>query len=136
MDQRLQPAWWALRIGFGLTAFLAGFDKFFGLLADWTMYLSPFMRSMSPLSPELMMQIVGAIEMVVGIIILSGAWTRLGAYIVSAWLVLIAIALVTNGKYFDIAVRDVVMALGAFTLARLTEVREVVAVPRELARAA
>lgn len=136
MDQRLQPAWWALRIGFGLTAFLAGFDKFFGLLADWTLYLSPFLRSAIPISPELFMQVVGAIEMVVGIIILSGAWTRLGAYIVSAWLLLIAIALVTNGKYFDIAVRDVMMALGAFTLARLTEVREEVAVPREFARAA
>jgi uncharacterized membrane protein YphA (DoxX/SURF4 family) len=132
MDQRLQPAWWALRFGFGLTALLAGFDKFFGLLVDWTQYLSPFMRSLSPLSAGLLMQVIGAIEMIVGIVILSGVGTRLGAYAVSVWLVLIAIALVTNGKYFDIAVRDVVMALGAFTLARLSEVREVAPASRRV----
>jgi uncharacterized membrane protein YphA (DoxX/SURF4 family) len=124
MDQRLQPAWWALRLGFGLTAFLAGFDKFFGLLTDWTQYVSPLVHSMIPIPVALLMQGVGAIEMIVGIMILSGVATRLGAYVVSVWLVLIALELVTNGKFFDVAVRDVVMALGAYTLARLTEVRE------------
>lgn len=58
----------------------------------------------------------------VGIAILT-AWTRLGAYVASAWLILVAINLALAG-YFDVAVRDVVMAIGAFTLARLTEVRE------------
>jgi hypothetical protein len=68
------------------------------------------------------MGIVGIVELAVGLAILT-AWTRLGAYVASAWLILVAINLALAG-YFDIAVRDVVMAIGAFTLARLTEVRQ------------
>ena len=68
------------------------------------------------------MHIVGVIEMIVGLAILT-KWTRLGAYVASAWLVLIAINLVSTGMFFDIAVRDVEMALAAFVLARMTEVR-------------
>jgi hypothetical protein len=68
------------------------------------------------------MHIVGVIEMIVGLAILT-KWTRLGAYVASAWLVLIAINLVSTGMFFDIAVRDVERALAAFVLARITEVR-------------
>ena len=68
------------------------------------------------------MHIVGVIEMIVGLAILT-KWTRLGAYVASAWLVLIALNLVSTGMFFDIAVRDVEMALAAFVLARMTEVR-------------
>jgi hypothetical protein len=68
------------------------------------------------------MHIVGVIEMIVGIAILT-KWARLGAYVASAWLVLIAINLVSMGMFFDIAVRDVEMAWAAFVLARITEVR-------------
>jgi hypothetical protein len=67
------------------------------------------------------MGIVGVIEIAVGVLILSG-WTRAGAYVASAWLIGIALNLVLAG-FYDIAVRDVVMAIGAFTLARMAEVR-------------
>ena len=67
------------------------------------------------------MRIAGVIEMAAGVIVLSGL-TRFGGYLVMAWLIAIALQLVFNGKYFDVAVRDVVMSLGAFTLARLSEV--------------
>lgn len=67
------------------------------------------------------------IELAVGVAVLTFA-TRLGAYVASAWLVLIALNLVTMGQYFDVAVRDVLMAIGAYTLARITEARE--SVPR------
>jgi uncharacterized membrane protein YphA (DoxX/SURF4 family) len=130
MDQRLENTWWTLRIGFGLTALLAGLDKFFGLLVDWTQYLSPVITNSVPLSPEMVMQIVGAIEMIVGIAVLSGLFMRVAAYVVAAWLLLIAIQLVTTGRYFDVAVRDVLMALGAFALAKLSEVREAVTARR------
>jgi hypothetical protein len=60
--------------------------------------------------------------MIVGLAILT-RWTRLGAYIAAAWLVGIALNLVTMGTFFDIAVRDILLAIAAFTLARLTEVR-------------
>ncbi|HEV3484891.1 MAG TPA: hypothetical protein VG106_05755, partial [Vicinamibacterales bacterium] len=72
---------------------------------DWEKYLSPLFTRVVPLSPGVTMSIVGVIEMIVGIAILSGM-TRLGGYIVAAWLTLIALNLVTTGAYFDVAVRD------------------------------
>ncbi|HYI11807.1 MAG TPA: hypothetical protein VEK57_22310 [Thermoanaerobaculia bacterium] len=127
MDPRLNSAFWTLRIAFGLTAFLAGLDKFFNLLTNWEQYASPLVLSILPLSAGALMRIGGVIEIVAGLALLAGV-TRLGGYVVAAWLTLIAITLLTTGRYFDIAVRDLVMACGAFVLARLSEVREPAAV--------
>lgn len=121
-DSRLERAWWVLRLGLGLAAFLAGLDKFFSLLTHWTAYLSPIALKLLPFSGPTFMHIVGVIEMVVGLAILT-KWTRLGSYVAAIWLVLIALELLTTGTYFDVAVRDVEMALAAFVLALLTEVR-------------
>lgn len=118
--ERLTTPWWALRAGIGATAFLAGLDKFFNLLADWPGYLSPIAAQLLPISANSFMHIVGVIEMAVGAAILAGL-TRLGGYVAAAWLAGIALNLVTTGHFFDIAVRDVAMAIAAFTLARLTE---------------
>jgi len=68
------------------------------------------------------MHVIGSIEMLVGLVILAG-YTRLGGYVAAIWLVGIAANLVTTGHYFDVAVRDAIMAIAAFTLARLTEAR-------------
>jgi hypothetical protein len=121
-DSRLDQAWWALRIGLGVGPFLAGLDKYFNLLTNWTGYISPLAVKILPFSGQTFMHIVGIIEMIVGLAILT-KWTRLGAYVASVWLVLIAINLVSTGMFFDVAVRDVEMALTAFVLARITEVR-------------
>ena len=123
MDQRLNSTYWVLRVAFGATAFLAGLDKFFNLLARWEDYVSPLVRSLLPFSATTFMHIVGVIEIAAGIIVLFNI-TRFGAYVVMAWLVCIALSLLTNGKYFDVAVRDLVMACGAYGLGRLAEVRE------------
>ena len=117
---RLTTPWWALRTGLGAAAFLAGLDKFFNLLADWPAYLSPIASHVLPMSASSFMHVIGIVEMVVGAAILAGI-TRLGGYVAAAWLVGIAVNLVTTGHYFDVAVRDVAMAIAAFTLARLTE---------------
>jgi hypothetical protein len=103
-------------------ATLAGLDKFFNILADWGSYVSPIAAQVLPLSTEMLMAIVGVVEFAVGVSILT-AWPVLGAYVASAWLLVVAGNLVLGG-YFDIAVRDVVLAVGAFTLARLLEVRQ------------
>jgi len=124
MDSRLNSAFWTLRIAFGLTAFLAGLDKYFNLLTHWEKYVSP----LSPLAPATLMHIVGVIEIVVGLVVLAG-FTRLGGYVVAVWLALIALSLLTTGQYFDVAIRDLVMACGAFVLARLSEVRATNASP-------
>lgn len=123
MNPQLELPFRALRIGLGAAAFLAGLDKFFNLLTQWEAYLSPLIANMIPISPATFMRIVGVIEMIAGLIVLAGL-TRLGGYVIAAWLLLIAVSLVTTGKFFDVAVRDVEMAIAAFTLARLSEVRE------------
>lgn len=121
-DERLNSAWWALRIGLGLGPFLAGLDKFFNLLTDWSMYLSPVAQRLLPVSAPTFMHIVGVVEMLVGLAILI-RWTRLGSYVACAWLVAIAINLLTTRMFYDLAVRDIEIAIAAYTLARLTEAR-------------
>jgi len=121
-DSRLDRAWWALRIGLGVGPFLAGLDKYFNLLTNWTAYISPLALKILPFNAQTFMHIVGVIEMIVGLAILT-KWTRVGANVASAWLLAIAINLVSTGMFFDVAVRDVEIALAAFVLARMTEVR-------------
>jgi hypothetical protein len=122
-ERGLDSARLALKVGLGLAAFLAGLDKFFNVLADWPGYLSPLLASHLPISASTFMEVVGLIEMAVGLAILT-RWTELGAYVAMVWLVLIAVNLVTTGHFFDVAVRDVVMAIAAYALARLTEAHE------------
>lgn len=123
MDPRLTSAFWTLRIAFGLTALLAGLDKFLNLLTNWEQYASPLLLDFIPLSAGTLMRVAGLVEIVVGVAVLAGI-TRLGGYVIAGWLTLIALSLLTTGQYFDVAVRDLVMACGAFVLARLSEVRE------------
>lgn len=122
-DRRMNSCWWALKIGIGTAAFLAGADKFFDLLTNWSMYLSPFSERLLPMSASTFMHLVGIVEMAVGLAILT-RWTRLGAYVAAAWLFLIAMNLVSSGGFFDLAIRDVEIAIGAYVLARMSEVRE------------
>lgn len=110
-----------LKVTFGIVPIVAGLDKFTSLLADWTAYLPQFLVAMLPVSPEVFLYAVGIIEIVAGIIVLTK--TEIGAYIVSAWLALIALTLILAGHY-DIAVRDAVMAVSAFSLAQLTRALE------------
>lgn len=117
---RLTTPWWALRAALGAAAFLAGLDKFFNLLAYWPGYISPLAARLLPLNASSLMHIVGLVEMAVGAVILTG-YTRLGGYVAAVWLAAIAVNLAATGQYYDVAVRDVAMAIAAFTLARLTE---------------
>ncbi len=119
-SNRLTTPWWALRTALGAAAFLAGLDKYFNLLANWPGYLSPLAVSLLPMSASSLMHVIGIIEMAVGAVILTG-YTRVGGYVAALWLLAIAANLVATGRYFDVAVRDVAMAIAAFTLARLTE---------------
>ena len=123
MDDRLDVGWWALRIGLGVGPILTGIDKYFNKLADWGMYLSPLATKMLPVSAATFLHVVGVVEIVAGLIVLS-RWTKIGSYIVMFWLLAIAVNLITTGMFFDLAMRDVEIAIGAFVLAQLTAVRE------------
>ena len=119
---RLNVAWWTLRVGLGVGPFLAGLDKFFNRLTTWDMYLNPAIPGLLHVSPATFMHLVGVVEMVAGILVFT-RFTRYAAYIVMAWLLAISASLVAQGLFLDIAVRDVELALGAFVLAKLTEIR-------------
>ena len=123
MDRNLQSAWWPLRLAFFVGPFVAGLDKFLHLLTNWDQYLSPLAAKILGGFSHPFMLVVGVIEMCVGLMIIT-KWTKLGAYIASIWLVLIALNLITTGHYFDVALRDIGLALSAFGLAKLSEVME------------
>jgi uncharacterized membrane protein YphA (DoxX/SURF4 family) len=115
-EGHLDDAYWALRLGLGATAFLAGLDKFTNLLTHWEKYLAPQVSERLPISGKKFMYAAGAIEMLVGVGILTKQ-TKLVGYAASGWLLAIAADLILNGDY-DIAARDVNMALAAYALAR------------------
>jgi hypothetical protein len=120
-DHSLDSVYLPLKIAYGLVPLLAGLDKFFNLLADWGSYLSPSITSILPFGAATFMMIVGVIEMAVGVAILT-KFTRLGAYVAMCWLVLIALNLLLAGE-LDVAVRDLAMAVGAYSLGTISGLR-------------
>lgn len=114
----LNQPYWILRVAFGVVPIVAGLDKYTNLLTNWEQYLNPVVAGLVPAS--VFMRVVGVIEIAAGALVLSKQ-TRLGAYVVAAWLVGIALNLLSSGRFLDVAVRDLVMAAGAFTLAKLEE---------------
>ena len=127
-DRGVESARKALKVALGVVPFLAGLDKFFNLLADWPRYLSPVVEAILPVSGQTFMYFAGVVEMVVGLAILT-RWTVIGSYVAAVWLVAIAVNLVASGNFLDVAVRDLVMATAAYTLARLTEASEATRAP-------
>ena len=103
-----------LKYTYGLVPIIAGLDKYTHLLTDWNKYLAPAVADILPFSPGTFMSIVGIIEIVAGVLVFIKP--KIGSLIVSLWLVGIALNLLLTGEYFDVAVRDLVMAIGAFTL--------------------
>jgi hypothetical protein len=104
---------------YGLIPIVAGADKFAHILTDWNKYLAPAVTDIIPLTPQTFMSIVGVIEIIAGIIVL--AKPKIGSLIVACWLIGIAFNLLLTGQYYDIAVRDTVMAIGAFSLYMLLD---------------
>lgn len=107
-----------MKITFVILPIAAGLDKFFNILVQWDTYLAPSIVEMLPFSGDTFMKIVGVIEIIAGIIV--AVRTRLGAYIVSIWLLLIALSLIFTWHHPDVAVRDIVMAISAYVLAQLS----------------
>jgi hypothetical protein len=119
--ERSSPAYQAYQIlhfGFTVAPILAGIDKFFHLLCNWDQYLAPWIAAVSPLGGHSLMLVVGVIEAAAGILV--AVRPRWGARVVGAWLCLIILNLLTMGSYFDVALRDLGLALGAFALWRLS----------------
>ena len=118
LTQNTEKVQQVLKYTYGLVPIVAGLDKFTNLLTNWQDYLSPFVTSMLPFSAGTFMAVVGIIEMAAGVLVLIRP--HIGAYVVMGWLALIALNLILSGHYLDVAVRDLVMAIGAFSLAKLS----------------
>jgi uncharacterized membrane protein YphA (DoxX/SURF4 family) len=118
MDSQVQLVKHLLKYTFGLVPIVAGLDKFTNILTDWSQYISNGFGEMLPFEPSTFMMIVGVIEIAAGILVFTK--TKIGAYVVSAWLVVIALSLIFSWSYVDVAVRDLVMAIAAFCLAKLS----------------
>jgi hypothetical protein len=118
-SQPSRQAYQILHFAFTIAPIAAGMDKFLNLLVDWTQYLPGFVNTLSGGRGEMLMYIVGVIEIAAGV----GVWfkPRLFAYVVAAWLLLIIINLLLIPGYFDVALRDFGLALGAVALGRLSQ---------------
>lgn len=119
LQQSLKPTFNLLKLTFGIVPIVAGLDKFTNLLTIWDHYISPSIGNMLPFSPAVLMMIIGVVEIIAGIIVLTK--TELGGYIVTAWLTLVAITLLIEFNSIDVAVRDLVMAIAAFSMAKISK---------------
>ncbi|UGS36564.1 DoxX family protein [Capillimicrobium parvum] len=118
-DPRYQ-AFALLRIAFTVAPIAFGLDKFFNVLVDWPQYFAPWINDIVPGSGQDAMYAVGVIEIVAGIAV--ALKPRYAAYVVVAWLAGIIVNLLTYSGYYDVALRDFGLMLGALTLARLASV--------------
>jgi hypothetical protein len=111
-------AYQILHVGFIVAPVVAGLDKFFHLLVNWDMYLAPAIARMSPIGTHQFMLVVGVIEMFAGILV--AVKPRIGAYVVAFWFWGIILNLLIYPGYYDIALRDFGLSLGALALGRLS----------------
>src|SRR5215470_2917320 len=112
-------AFWILRFGFTVAPILAGLDKFFHIMVNWDQYLPEVVARVSPIQPHGLMLLAGVIEIIAGIGV--ALKPRIFAYIVAAWLALIITNLLLIPGYFDVALRDLGLCLGALALGRLSQ---------------
>jgi uncharacterized membrane protein YphA (DoxX/SURF4 family) len=111
-------AYQILRLGFAVAPIVAGLDKFLNVLVNWEQYLPPFVNRLVGGHGHGLMLVVGVIEIVAGLGVAFKP--RVFAYVVSLWLLLIIANLLMIPGYYDVALRDLGLALGALALARLS----------------
>jgi hypothetical protein len=116
----VRQAFRILQLGFVVAPILAGLDKLFNGVVDWEVYLAPVIRDSAPFGARTLMIIIGVVEIAAGLLV--AVRPRIGAYVVAGWLVAIIVNLLIVGDFYDIALRDLGLALGALALARLARV--------------
>lgn len=119
-QQRLKQTFNLLKYTFVIVPIVAGADKFTNWLVSWEQYINPSIAGLLPFPSTIVMMIVGVIEIAAGILV----WKKpeIGGYIVAAWLTVISLTLLLGFNFVDVAVRDLVMAISAFSMARLSKI--------------
>ena len=110
-------AFWLLRVGFSALPIVVGLDKFAGVLTEWDGYLAPSLDRLVPGTAHQAMLVVGVVEILAGITV--AVLPRFGGLLVAAWLGGIILNLLLLGDYYDVALRDFGLLVGALSLARL-----------------
>jgi hypothetical protein len=110
--------YWLLRLGFTAAPILFGLDKFFNVMVDWPRYLAPWVNDIVPGTAQQFMYAVGVVEVIAGLMVALAPW--LGGYVVAAWLggIIVNLLTVSPTRYYDVALRDLGLLLGALALAR------------------
>lgn len=121
--RNILKSWWLLKVTYGVLFIVAGLDKFSNLITQWDKYVSLIVLKILPVTVMQLLFFVSIVEIVIGLLILT-LFTRFGALLAMAWLLIIVINLLLMGTYLDIAVRDIVMAIGALVLAILTDAKK------------
>lgn len=119
-QQTLKQTFNLLKYTFVIVPIVAGTDKFTNLLTHWEQYVNPSIAGILPFSSSVFMIIVGIIEIAAGIIVLKKS--EIGGYIVAGWLTVVALTLLIDFNYVDVAVRDLVMAISALSMARISKI--------------
>ena len=117
MNQIIQKVFLLLKFTYGLVPIVAGLDKFTNILTDWSQYILS-LNGVLPFESSIFIMIIGIIEIAAGILVLIRP--KVGSLLVMTWLIAIVLVLIFSGNYFDIAVRDIVMAIGAYTLNQIS----------------
>ena len=110
-------AYTILKFGFTVAPLIAGFDKFFNLLVDWTQYLTPLVPAWTGIDPAIFMMAVGVVEIIAGVVV--AVKPKFGGLLVAAWLLGIIVNLLLLPGYYDVALRDLGLSFGALALAAL-----------------
>ena len=119
VPDRARQAFRILQVGFVVAPILFGLDKFFEVLVDWDRYLAPAVTDALPVSGHTVMLAVGVVEIAAGVLV--ALRPRIGGYVVAVWLWVIIVNLLVVGDFYDIALRDFGLSLGALALAKLAE---------------
>ncbi|HYF45153.1 MAG TPA: hypothetical protein VD926_03015 [Acidimicrobiales bacterium] len=117
LDDPAFQAFTLLRIGFTVAPILFGLDKFLDWLVDWRIYLAPELNDLVPGNAHQAMLAIGVVEVVAGLVV--AVRPKFGGYLVAAWLTGIIVNLLLHSDFYDVALRDFGLLLGALTLARL-----------------
>ena len=119
LPSQVMQSYWVMRVLYTIAPLIAGADKFTNILADWKQYLAPVFPQLVGVSAETFMRGVGVVEMAAGVLV--AIWPRYFAYLVTVWLWAIVVDLLILGRFYDVALRDFGLSLGAFTLGRIAQ---------------
>lgn len=118
-DMSLRGAWNALRFTYGIGFVVLGVDKFFNFITDWQIYLWQELPTAFGVDATMLVYAAGVVEIVAGLAILS-RFARAGGYILGTWLLLVVANLVLRGNFWEVAISQLMIAVGAYTFAQLT----------------